>query len=176
MNTVLVSSKPQTRRLAAQASPQTQQFLTLSYQRGWDFLVLGQAPYPTQPVRLGDWQIVPVHQDTSQIPARTLERVRAVYEAGLRPQGFVLAHEAPMLLAAPAQNQVGKKSFSMSPEWKPLLASLGVRGLAVSLAALAAAAFTTLLAVLVVGAAVVDPILVAVTEDDYWIEIDRWWV
>jgi hypothetical protein len=30
-------------------------------------------------------------------------------------------------------------------------------------------------ALLVVGAVVVDPILVAVTEDGYWVEIDRWW-
>jgi hypothetical protein len=31
-------------------------------------------------------------------------------------------------------------------------------------------------AIFMAGAALIDPILIAVTEDDYWIEIDRWLV
>ena len=35
---------------------------------------------------------------------------------------------------------------------------------------------TVIPAFFLMGAALLDPILITVTEDDYWIEIDRWWV
>ena len=54
-----------------------------------------------------------------------------------------------------------------------LVVTSGLGILAVALVSLAA--ILVVPAILVVGAAVVDPILVAVTEDGYWIEIDRWW-
>jgi hypothetical protein len=54
-----------------------------------------------------------------------------------------------------------------------LVVTLGLGILAVMVISLAAILIVP--ATLVVGAAVVDPILVAVTEDGYWIEIDRWW-
>ena len=44
----------------------------------------------------------------------------------------------------------------------------------VALLAVMAGAALALPAVLVAGAVALDPILIAVTEDDIWIEIDRW--
>ncbi len=57
------------------------------------------------------------------------------------------------------------------------LAVAAVAGLVMVAAAVVALASVLLLpAILMIGALGVDPILVAVTEDGYWIEIDRWQV
>ena len=169
-------------------SSETRQLVTLGREHGWDFFVLGQAPMLAEPVRLGDWLLVPVEQDSSHVPVRALERVRAIYAAGLRPQGFVLVHEAPPLLPAPDQHQVDAIHFPvLSPEVKSALkAAAGTLGAvavavgalagmaALAVAALSVAAVLALPVMLVAGVALVDPILVAVTEDGYWVEIDRW--
>ena len=45
---------------------------------------------------------------------------------------------------------------------------------AVALAAVGAATLVAIPLTLMLGAALLDPILVAVTDDGYWVEIDRW--
>ena len=176
-------------QVAAIVSPEVRQMVTLGRQRGWRCAVLGQAPLPSEPVRLGDWYIVPVHQDSSPVPARALERVQSVFAAGLRPKGFVMVHEAPKLLAAPRQDRPDTVRMSALPAQlksglKVASIALGAlatllvvtTGLAIlALAAISLAAILIVPVVLAVGAVVVDPILVAVTEDGYWVEIDRWW-
>jgi len=174
MNTTPLLSQTSARHLASLASPETQQLMVLGQARGWNFAMLGQAPLPTAPVRVGKWLIVPAEQDTSQIPARALERVQAIYAAGLRPKGFVLVHEAPMALAAGRDEQ--KPAFpqqfaSVLPMLEGLLGGMLVSGFV----AIAAALLLTIPLTLVAGALLLDPILIAVTEDGDWIEIDRWW-
>ena len=149
--------------------------MTLGRERKWDFNILGQAPLPRQPIHLREWLIVPADQDESHIPARALERIQAIYAVGLRPQGFVIVHEAPKLLPAP--KKVDRESVALpstSPVLKPWITGvLGTLAVAVPLAAAVASMLVP--ATLAVGAILLDPILVAVTEDDTWIEIDRWW-
>jgi len=174
--------------IAPLVSPETRRLVNLSRERGWDCAVLGRAPLPEEPVRLGDWLAVPVDQDSSLVPVRALERVQAIYAAGLRPLGFVLVHEAPGLLPAP--EQTGPASWqmpSLPPQLKSALTlaagALGVLAVGVvavagvvvlAVAAIGLAAILAVPLFLVAGAAVVDPILVAVTEDGYWVEIVRW--
>lgn len=171
-------SKPNTRRSVTQVNPETKGLLALGRQRGWDFAVLGQAPLPEEPVWLGEWLIVPAHQDSSEIPTRALDRVQAIFAAGLRPKGFVLVHEAPPLLSPPAGAKPDNAKLSPQPTHEnesldEMLKALGT-GLAV-LSALAVSALAFLGTVgLAAGAVLIDPILIAVTEDDHWIEIDRW--
>jgi len=177
--------------VVALLSPEARGLMTLGQERGWDFFVLGQAPLPREQVRLGDWMIVPVHQDTSTIPARALERVQAIYAAGLRPQGFVLVHEAPKLLSAPKQNEAQPPRLPLlSPQHQSAikwagsaLAMLTAGVIALSglvLLAIAAFVLLALLATVILpmfllaGVALYDPILIAVTEDGYWVEVDRW--
>ena len=181
-------TKTYTDRLANILSPETRQLVSLGQEHGWDFSVLGQAPLPSEPVRLGDWLIVPAHQDSSDIPDRAYERLQAIFTSGLRPKGFVMVHEAPKLLPAPGQEQANRLQMSaLPPKVKSTLklvsGALGVLAISVvvvtglAIIAIAALFLAGLLAVpafLVVGAVVVDPILVAVTEDEYWVEIDRW--
>ncbi len=180
------------RTLTTTQTLETVRLVTLGQEQGWDFHVLGQAPMPIMPVNLGDWLIVPAHQDASPLPERTRGRIQTIFAAGLRPKGFVVVHEAPKLLPAAAQ-QAGEEYHlsTQSPAREKamkllkklpgfllagLLVALGATVLAIIVAAL-------LSAILVVGGvallgtafAAVDPILIAVMEDGTWVEIDRWW-
>jgi len=134
------------------------------------FQVLGRAPMVEQPVRLGDWLLIPAQQDSTAIPARAINRIRTIFDAGIRPQGFVLVHEAPMLLKAPPAPRVEPRTVAgtiSSPEATgDLAATVGT--------VLSALASMIVPMMMFAAAAIVDPILVAVTEDGYWIEIDRW--
>jgi hypothetical protein len=108
--------------------------------------------------------------------------------AGIRPQGFVLVHEAPKLLKAPhdagsqepgtlVERYLGQSTI----KWMTavggalVLAVAAAAGLVMIAAAVVALASVLIVpAVLMAAALGVDPILVAVTDDDEWIEIDRW--
>ncbi len=161
--------------------PETRKLMQLGKEHGWEFTLLGQAPLPATAIRLKDWLLVPVSEDSSVIPSRALERVQALYAAGLRPQGFVIAHEAPRLLPAPQstppQSSVGsslvtrlRESLRLTDEAREAVSSsLYLLGRVAVMAALSS------LSLVAVSALTLDPILVAVTEDGYWIEIDRWW-
>ena len=177
-------------QVATALSPETRDLLHLGRRRHWEFAVLGRAPLPEAPIRLRDWLIVPAVQDSSVIPDRALERVQAIYADGLRPQGFVVVHEAPLLLAAPKPATLHSRQMpALTPQLRSTLKmAVGVLGAAaVALAPLVGAMVVGALAVLgitlvaalaipfVLGVALLDPILVAVTEDGYWVEIDRWW-
>lgn len=158
-------------------SAETRQLMSLAEELKWNSQVLGRAPMPDEPVRLGDWLLTPATADSTPIPERAWERIQAIFAAGIRPQGFVLVHEAPMLLPDVAKVPTNEKPqprppASVGPALGAGLASAS--GLAAM--AVAALAFVALLLPLAVmaGALTLDPILVAVTEDGYWVEIDRW--
>lgn len=154
-----------------------QQVLAVGDDYGWPFVVLGQAPFPTEPVRLGDWLIVPAEMDSSPIPERAVKRVQAIYAAGLRPKGFVLVHEAPLQLAAPKPKPFNVAEFveRVSPKVLDVLGKVvGTTAVVALYGALAAAFVVCPWPFLLIGMVLVDPILIAVTEDGYWIEIDRW--
>lgn len=166
-------------------SPLVQEVMTVAQNELWDFNVLGKAPMPETPVRLGKWLIVPAIQDQTEIPEKSLERVRKIYAAGVRPKGFLIVHEAPLFLPPPKQS-AGKQT---KPFWmidpKKIKNVLRIAGIVISvlavvtvgLALVAAAISVVGVSVLLLAiAALIDPILVVVTEDDYWIEIDRWWI
>lgn len=156
---------------------ESRRLLELGQQRGWQFILLGQAPLPERPVRLGYWLIVPAMEDSSEIPDRAMKRIQAIFAAGLRPKGFVLVHEAPKLLPGSISDQDQK--FKLPLPDKEQLA--GILGVAVSAIAVISTLIVSSLATLTAGtgllaaAVLLDPILVAVTEDDLWVEIDRWW-
>ena len=133
-------------------SPMAIQLLALGKANGWHFQNLGKAPVPVEPIHLDDWVLIPAEQDTMPIPSRTKHRIKTVFASGFRPQAWVVIHEAPALLPAPNYN-------------KPSGVLAQVFGLF---------ALGSILNMLVMTAAVVDPILVAITPEYEWIEIDRW--
>ncbi|MGD8457501.1 MAG: hypothetical protein PVF83_14055 [Anaerolineales bacterium] len=173
------------RWIVLKTSEETQKIITFCKQKGWDTAYLGKAPLPHLPARKGDWLIVPAHLDTSALPERAMARIRSIYTAGFRPQGFVLVHEAPKLLPANITERPDQTPASViAPEvilkirstLKIFGGALGTIALATGAVALAILALSILLPVfLITVAVVIDPILVVVTKDNNWIEIDRWW-
>lgn len=188
-DTATSTTRPTVQHGGPEPCAETQALLALMHDLGWGCSVLGQGPLPAQSVRLGDWLVVPVHEDSTQIPARALERVQTIFEAGFRPKGFVLVHEAPEhILPAPADEEpssiqgaeVATRIASTLKRVGTVLGPLAI-GLALvaglGIAAIAIAVIGAILiipAAMMVGAVALDPILAAVTEDGYWIEIDRW--
>jgi len=150
---------------------QAQQLLALGDFMGWRTQLIGEAPMLTEPVRLRDWLLVPAHEDNGRLPARTLRRIQTIYSQGLRPQGFVVVHEAPMQLPAPEADVAIQRDKEI--EWKGIEKAAGT--IVKVLGILALSSFLLPLG-LVAGVVLLDPILIAVTEDGYWIEIDRWQV
>jgi hypothetical protein len=180
-------------RFFALANPETRQLLTMGNQHDWDFQMLGAAPMPTEAFRVKEkWLIVPAHEDPTELPAFAMERMKQIFESGIRPKGFVLIHETSMLLHAPAGVDV-EDGHNVN-DWqlpaithdkvKSVLATVGwiLAGLAIvigtavlAVAAVALVASLLLPAAIITGAAAgIDPILVAVMDDDVWVEIARW--
>lgn len=151
--------------------------------RGWNLPVLGSAPMPDRPVVINGWLISPAHLDSTPLPKRAKYRMDAVYEAGLRPIGWLIVHEAPKQLTSGIQEKVEIPNRLVTPKTQAFMKS-ALKTTGTVLGALALASGTALLLVgaialivpafLIAGAVVLDPILVAVTEDGYWVEIDRW--
>jgi len=157
-------------------SPEASEMIQLGRDHSWGFRVLGQAPMPERPARVGDWLIVPANLDSTQVPTRTLNRVQAIFEAGIRPEGFVLVHEAPLLLPAPkeAPPKVPLEEWKVAPSPNAISGTDLLDGFAKIISAVFSVIGSLLLPALALGLLALDPILVAVTEDGYWIEIDRW--
>ena len=176
------------------AYPETRRLMTVGRQHGWDVRVLGQAPMPTQPIWLPEHVIVPAHQDTSDIPDHAMEKLNIIFAEGLRPKGFVVVHETPKLLPAPeqpGQEEAEEPDPAQLPSFPLEGVKTGLKVVAVGLVAVALLATVVVAVALVVAAVIaiaaalvipaaavtaiaVDPILIAITEDDYWIEVDRW--
>ena len=135
---------------------QAELLMDVGDRNNWNFVNLGKAPIPEHPVRAGDWLILSAMEDDSPIPNRTMQRIQTIYQKGIRPLSWVVVHEAPLLLSAP------KPEKEKKPHLLPYLALLGGLG-----ALLATTLITT--------AAMVDPILIAITPEFDWIEIDRWY-
>ncbi len=151
---------------------ETRQLISLGHRHNWPFQVLGKAPMLQEPVRLGDWLLVPAQDDSTKVPERAMAKIQAIFAAGIRPQGFVVVHEAPKILRAPVAPKIQPKTTPItisSPQSNSDFASLLGTGFTVL-----ASLFLPMM-YLFITAAMIDPILVAVTEDDYWIEIDRWY-
>jgi len=182
---------PIRRAVLTKVSPEASAIMEVGDAHSWPFRVLGRAPLALvdRPVYTGDWWVMKASDDTSALPAHAMERVQAIFHAGARPKDFVIAHEVPKLLKDPSTG-----TAPVLPWWRtelrklmarPLLA-MAVGGAIVVVAPLILGLLIKLLlgAALVLGAtfgilglgavAVADPVLVAVTQDDVWIEIDRW--
>jgi hypothetical protein len=177
MNTFQVQNKTiksDIRQLSHHVSSQAQQTIDIGSQRGWHFHLLGQAPLPTIPIRLENWLILPATQDQSNLPPKTFQKIQTLYANGVRPKGFVVVHEAPRSLPAPKIKDNPKPVTTKLPttgELKTDPSSLVT--IFTSLSSLLGPMMMIMGAVFM-GLAMIDPILVVVTEAGEWIEIDRW--
>lgn len=164
---------------ATELSAEGSGLLALGQERHWKFRLLGKRPPLTRPTFRQQWWLVPVEEESGAIPPRALKRVRAIYQAGLRPQAFVIAHEAPPLLQSPQKRREGSNRQVSTPSsgevLTPIVAICGalLRGLGLLLA-MAVPALGALLGMALMAAIAVDPRLIAITSEGEWIEIDRW--
>jgi len=157
---------------------QTRQVLNLGQRNGWDFQVMGVAELPQRPVHLENWVIIPAQEDHTPVPPRTLQRIQSIYAAGLRPQGFVVVHEAPRQLTAPGR-QTPVRNNGSAPQPRNEVrgresSSLVLGGIAAVIGTLLEILVTIVFPALMLGLVALDPIVIAVMEDNTWVEIDRW--
>lgn len=154
----------------------TQRLLMVAQENHWSTQVLGKAPMLCQPVRIKKWLLVPATMDSTALPDKTMQCLHIIYEEGIRPQGFVMVHEAPMQLKGSADPQ--KPKLDKEVLRKVGGAALGLGILSGSLVVAAGIAVLGSLLILPAGllaaVALIDPILVAVMPDSTWVEIDRW--
>ncbi len=144
---------------------------------GFPVRVLGQSLAPVLPQQVGDWWLEPLGPATI-LPARAEQRLRAVLAAGVMPRAVVVFHELPA--APPARFPVARRHAVALARALPSMAAAversALRLLPVLGWLLIAAARALLLGLAAVLAALVlvDPCLVVVTEDGWWLEVDRW--
>jgi hypothetical protein len=158
---------------------QERELLTVAATNHWPFRVLGVAPVPAEPVFHNNWWIVPLTADTGQVPAHALERVQAIYEAGVRPKAWVILHEARPQLPLPADApKVSPLQFWAGKMAQHSLMAISITGkvlVAVAVPLLKAVLGASMLATLgLISILLVDPCLIAVTEDDVWVMVDSW--
>jgi hypothetical protein len=169
-------STPNTGTMDSPVSLQTRQILSLGRRNGWGFAVLGKADLPDRPIHLEKWVIIPAHEDRTPAPKRTLERIQAVYAAGLRPKGFVVVHEAPHYLKAPRQEAPQNTRLFLArtgDHFSPMPAKAGEKSDpsgSSSFSSLVTGLGTVMSAI----AMMIFPVMLL--DDDCWIEIDRWYV
>lgn len=188
---------PMRRQVAERVSRQAGKVLAVGERMGWDFRVLGRAPMMTAPVFTGGWWVVPAQMDRAVIPAdvrpRVMDKVGEIYQAGINPKGWLLAHEAPKLLAAPASDNKAPTPWWQrywlmvaTRPWAVVSVAIGLAVVGPSIAAfvwgllvkvMMAALMIIAIPVVLLGLGAVsgvDPMLILVTEDNVWIEIDQW--
>jgi hypothetical protein len=182
-------SSPQVdQTLEIRQSREAAELLRIGRQMGRRFTVLGSAPMPIQPVRVGEWLVSPAELDSTMLPPRAWDCLQAVSVNYAHPLRFVVVHEAPLGLPA----TTGEASLPVghpgkSPKWIGLVKVLGwiTAGLAavtlimaglvmLAMVVTALAGVLMIPLALLIAASGLDPILVAVTEDGVWVELDRW--
>jgi len=144
---------------------------------GFPVRILGQSMVPAFPQLVGNWWLEPLGPSTI-LPERARRRLQAVLTAGVIPRAVVVFHELPA--TPPARFSAARRRgvqlaralppLAMAVERSalrllPVLGWLLIAGIRALLSGL-----TAVVAALVL----VDPCLVVVTEDGWWLEVDRW--
>jgi hypothetical protein len=139
--------------------------------------VLGQSMALPIPQRVADWWLEPL-TPTTVLPPRARRLLQAILAAGVVLRAVVVFHELPA--SSPARfSALRRHAVTLARALPPmatamersslrLLPVLGWLLIAVMRALLCG------LAAVVAALVLVDPCLVVVTEDGWWLEVDRW--
>jgi hypothetical protein len=68
--------------------------------------IVGRAPIPKAEVDVQGWKFRPWDQDTCDLPPIAWQRLLVLHQAGIRPVGYVIAHEPEPEALAPARTQL----------------------------------------------------------------------
>lgn len=174
--------------------PQAETVLKVGDDYRWEFRLMGKGPALSDTWIIPGWQIVAVDTNNpTSYPASTLEKVQAVNKAGVLPKKWLIANEYLHLLSGSAtarspwqrwRRQLIEATTTPSKTvvqviyGAVLVALLSLIFLPILFSLLVVALLVVALvigAVVVGGAADFDhPVLVAVTDDNFWVEVDRW--
>lgn len=148
---------------------------------GFELNVIGRSYTPVVLQRVGDWWIEPLSGQTTLTP-RARQRLDALLAAGVRPKAVVVFHEIeqqprnqPTTSILRAARSVARPLPTLAYQTVMATAAhlplIGRFALKVAMWSVVGVGAVALAVVSVIGS---DPCLVIVTEDGYWIEVDRW--
>ena len=150
----------------------TDELIEFGKSKGWKFSILGKAPVPNNPVDRGDWIFMPFDMDNAIIPWNAKGKQMDILDAGLQPRAFVIAHEVknkPPIIEDEQNEEM--KPFHEKTEViaKPKSDSLGKSKNWFN-------SILPMLPIFLIAMIFVDPILIAITDDYTWVELERWYV
>ena len=139
-------------------SHEARKAVQVGYDNHWRFRVVGQGEVPEKAFYQDEWIFDPV-----QVPVVAQDRISALKRSGIHIKGFVVAHEAPRLLTAPAPKPDFKNGLTpdILPDTNQLFSNL-IQGLLF---------FVTL----ILQVALLDPAVIVVLEDGTWLEVMTWY-
>lgn len=130
----------------------------IGYENHWRFRVVGTGELPKNSYYKDEWVFVPV-----EAPQIAHDRLETLKRSGIRFKGFVIAHEAPRVLTAPAT--IPKKPDFKNKDIVPDVGTM-VRDLAMGLLFVFSVVFQAVL---------LDPALIVILEDGTWLEVMTWY-
>lgn len=133
--------------------------IQIGYENHWRFRAVGQGEVPTESFYREEWVFEPI-----KAPQVAQDRIEKLKQSGIRFKGFVIAHEAPRLLSAPApkkQDFKNNQTNNILPDVEAFFGAL-LKG------------FLFLLT-LIFQVALLDPALIVVLEDGTWLEVMTWY-
>ena len=150
---------------------QRHQFIAVGEKSGLDFKFIGIAPIPDKPVYIPGWWIIPAMQDKTEIPTKAQQIIQLLFKEGLRPKSFVIVHEVTNSLPDETGNVIEHRK-----EWEQthIKEQQTSKTTTTKSSHFSGFPFLSILTFLFAGLAMIDPILIAITEAHEWIEIDRW--
>src|SRR3990170_3904076 len=126
MNAAILVSSIRTRRFQMyiqKVSDEAVEAIELGRKNHWWFRVLGDGGMIDAPVYQNGWWFEPLISSECTIPSTAMRRVDILKSAGIKIQGCIIAHEAPLLLTAP-------KIEPVAIPWGEIL-TFTVKGLAI---------------------------------------------
>jgi len=148
-----------------QKTEELKKTLTIARRHHWWFRELDKGGVPASPLYKNEWWFTPV--DRTIIPKEAEKRIKTIELAGIKPVGFIIAHEAPKLLKAPEKTKAPLPEIQS----KEILDTVGQ--VAVFMAQVIG--YLALGFVWILGTALMtDPAVIVVLEDGTWVEVVRW--
>jgi hypothetical protein len=171
---------------ARQIAP-TPMRLVLERSRDLDFplLPIGRSRAPVLPQLVGEWWMEPLTTET-YLPPRAEARLQQVRQVGIAPKAIVVFHELTGQTQPSPLTRTGQRLGRFASVDVPAAAMRAghlaqqhgpgvLRAAAVSAGVVLTGIGLIALATVTAAVSVTDPCLVIVTEDGYWLEIDRWY-
>src|SRR5687768_14066312 len=142
-------------------TPEARKAILVGRSNHWRFRVLGQGDMPAESFYKDQWVFEP-HTTVPNIPKEGYPMLDALRRSGVHFKGYVIAHEAPRLLAAP--KEAPKPDVKKTPDILPATQNFDF--------------FVMLLPLifeLLFRVVLLDPALIVVLEDGTWLQVMTWY-